>query len=255
MKKIKRVLAVFFVLLVMARLSMVVTYPNEYKVIKTLGKISRVTTEPGLTFHIPVVQSVTKILKSSRLYDIAPTEIYTSDKKKMEVDAYIVWRVTDPIKFTQQLNASRTSAEGIALIPATPAMKACPEGLRIHINAGEGHENDCFVEPAELALADTAPAGTIEAPAPQAAPAQAAPAAQAASQHAGQPAGQALAGISHEELAKLIESSVERRVAPLRAMLAAEAERGPGMTEILGGIGWILGIFGTAALCLSRRGR
>ncbi|MBQ4126021.1 MAG: hypothetical protein II595_08710 [Desulfovibrio sp.] len=154
-----------------------------------------------------------------------------------------------------KLAEARTSGEGIALIPVTAAMKSAPEGLRIHINAGEGHENDCFVEPAELALADTAPAGTIEAPAPQAAPAQAAPAAQAAGQHAGQPAGQALAGISHEELAKLIESSVERRVAPLRAMLAAEAERGPGMTEILGGIGWILGIFGTAALCLSRRGR
>ena len=154
-----------------------------------------------------------------------------------------------------KLAEARTSGEGIALIPVTAAMKSAPEGLRIHINAGEGHENDCFVEPAELALADTAPAGTIEAPAPQATPAQAAPAAQAAGQHAGQPAGQALAGISHEELAKLIESSVERRVAPLRAMLAAEAERGPGMTEILGGIGWILGIFGTAALCLSRRGR
>lgn len=124
MKKIKRVLAVFFVLLVMARLSMVVTYPNEYKVIKTLGKISHVTTEPGLTFHIPVVQSVTKILKSSRLYDIAPTEIYTSDKKKMEVDAYIVWRVTDPIKFTQQLNASRTSAEGKISAMVYGALKA-----------------------------------------------------------------------------------------------------------------------------------
>ena len=135
-------------------------------------------------------------------------------------------------------------------------MKSAPEGLRIHINAGEGHENDCFVEPAELALADTAPAGTIEAPAPQAAPAQAVPAVRLYAEYIpGQPAGQALAGISHEELAKLIESSVERRVAPLRAMLAAEAERGPGMTEILGGIGWILGIFGTAALCLSRRGR
>ncbi|MBO4296659.1 MAG: hypothetical protein J5863_07870 [Desulfovibrio sp.] len=157
-----------------------------------------------------------------------------------------------------KLAEARTSGEGVALIPVTPAMKSAPEGLRIHINAGEGHENDCFVEPAELALADSAPAGTMAAPAPQAAPqtapAQAAPAPQAAGQNAGQPAGQALAGISREELAKLIESSVERRVAPLRAMLAAEAERGPGMTEILGGIGWILGIFGTAALCLSRRG-
>lgn len=124
MKKFKRAVAVFIVMLVMARLSMVVTYTNEYKVVKTLGKISRVTTEPGLTFRIPLVQSVTTILKSSRLYDIAPTEIYTSDKKKMEVDAYIVWKVTDPIKFTQQLNASRTSAEGKISAMVYGALKA-----------------------------------------------------------------------------------------------------------------------------------
>jgi len=36
-------------------------------------------------------------------------------------------------------------------------------------------------------------------------------------------------------------------------MIASQVEKGPGITEILGGIGWILGIFGTAALCLSRR--
>jgi membrane protease subunit HflC len=112
MKKIKIGIVVFLILFVALKLTMVVTYPDEYRVIKTLGKISRVTTEPGLTFRIPLVQSETKILKSSRLYDIAPTEIYTSDKKKMEVDAYIVWKVTDPTKFTQQLNGSRTSAEG-----------------------------------------------------------------------------------------------------------------------------------------------
>jgi membrane protease subunit HflC len=70
------------------------------------------------------VQSETKILKSSRLYDIAPTEIYTSDKKKMEVDAYIVWKVTDPTKFTQQLNASRTSAEGKISAMVYGALKA-----------------------------------------------------------------------------------------------------------------------------------
>ena len=29
----------------------------------------------------------------------------------MEVDAYIIWRVTDPIRFTQTLNASKASAE------------------------------------------------------------------------------------------------------------------------------------------------
>lgn len=124
MKKIKIGIVVFLILFVALKLTMVVTYPDEYRVIKTLGKISRVTTEPGLTFRIPLVQSETKILKSSRLYDIAPTEIYTSDKKKMEVDAYIVWKVTDPTKFTQQLNASRTSAEGKISAMVYGALKA-----------------------------------------------------------------------------------------------------------------------------------
>ena len=70
----------------------VITYPNQYKVIKTMGKISRVTTDPGFSLRIPVIQSETTISKSRQLYDIAPTEIYTSDKKKMEVDAYIIWQ-------------------------------------------------------------------------------------------------------------------------------------------------------------------
>ncbi len=102
----------------------VITYPNEYKVIKTMGKISRVTTEPGFSMRIPVVQSETTISKARQLYDIAPTEIYTSDKKKMEVDAYIVWRVTDPVKFTQTLNASRSSAENKISAMVYGALKA-----------------------------------------------------------------------------------------------------------------------------------
>ena len=105
------VLILVIAVLVVISAASVITYPNEYKVIKTMGKISRVTTEPGFSLRVPVVQSETTISKARQLYDIAPTEIYTSDKKKMEVDAYIVWRVTDPVKFTQTLNASRSSAE------------------------------------------------------------------------------------------------------------------------------------------------
>jgi len=102
----------------------VITYPNEYKVIKTMGKISRVTTEPGFSLRIPLAQSETTISKSRQLYDIAPTEIYTSDKKKMEVDAYIIWRVTDPIKFTQTLNSSKASAESKISAMVYGALKA-----------------------------------------------------------------------------------------------------------------------------------
>ena len=105
------IIVLLLALFAILNLASVITYPNEYKVIKTMGKISRVTTEPGFSLRIPLVQSETTISKARQLYDIAPTEIYTSDKKKMEVDAYIIWRVTDPVKFTQTLNSSTTSAE------------------------------------------------------------------------------------------------------------------------------------------------
>lgn len=106
-----KTLIALIVIGVLISMASVITYPNQFKVIKTMGKISRVTTEPGFSVRIPVIQTETTISKARRLYDIAPTEIYTSDKKKMEVDAYIIWRVTDPVKFTQTLNASTAGAE------------------------------------------------------------------------------------------------------------------------------------------------
>lgn len=110
-KHIGKILVALVVVYLLVNMAAVITYPNQYKVIKTMGKISRVTTEPGFSFRIPLLQSETTISKARQLYDIAPTEIYTSDKKKMEVDAYIIWRVTDPVKFTQTLNSSTASAE------------------------------------------------------------------------------------------------------------------------------------------------
>lgn len=110
-KPYSTILIALIVVYLIGNLSAVITYPDQYKVIKTMGKISRVTTEPGFSLRIPLIQSETTISKARQLYDIAPTEIYTSDKKKMEVDAYIVWKVTDPTRFTQTLNASKASAE------------------------------------------------------------------------------------------------------------------------------------------------
>ena len=123
-KHIGKILIVLVVLYFFVNMAAVITYPDQYKVIKTMGKISRVTTEPGFSMRIPLIQSETTISKSRQLYDIAPTEIYTSDKKKMEVDAYIIWRVTDPIKFTQTLNSSKTSAESKISAMVYGALKA-----------------------------------------------------------------------------------------------------------------------------------
>ncbi|MYL82125.1 hypothetical protein GTA51_03100 [Desulfovibrio aerotolerans] len=56
-------------------------------------------------------------------------------------------------------------------------------------------------------------------------------------------------------LSALVEAAVEKKIAPLRAILVGEKEKGPGLTEILGGIGWLVGLAGIAAYAGSRRGR
>lgn len=155
----------------------------------------------------------------------------------------------------KQLALKNTDDQGIALFPVTAEMKSAPQGLIAHINAGEGHENDFEIEKSELDGA-SASSGTEADPAPAetaaAEPAKPAdPSVSAASSV--QIPSDSVAAMSRQELEKLISAVVDRRVTPLRVMIASQVEKGPGITEILGGIGWILGIFGTAALCLSRR--
>lgn len=155
----------------------------------------------------------------------------------------------------KQLAWKNTDEQGVAVFPITAEMKTAPQGLLAHINAGEGHENDFEIEKSELDGA-SASSGTEADPAPAetaaAEPAKPAdPSVSAASSV--QIPSDSVAAMSRQELEKLISAVVDRRVTPLRVMIASQVEKSPDITEILGGIGWILGIFGTAALCLSRR--
>lgn len=45
------------------------------------------------------------------MYDLPASDVITSDKKSMIVDSYVLWRVTDPLKFTQTLSGSIYNAE------------------------------------------------------------------------------------------------------------------------------------------------
>ncbi len=88
------------------------TMENEYTVVKQFGKIMQINETPGLNIKVPLVQSVSSIPKSLQFYDLPKSEVITSDKKTMIVDAYILWRITDAREFTSSLNASTKAAEG-----------------------------------------------------------------------------------------------------------------------------------------------
>lgn len=91
--------------------SIVVTYENQYSLIRQFGKVDHVVSDAGVSFKIPFIQSVDTLPKQTMLYDMSASDVITSDKKTMICDSYILWRISDPLKFAQTLNSSITNAE------------------------------------------------------------------------------------------------------------------------------------------------
>ncbi len=100
-----------FLLVITLGSSVVVTQENEYTLIKQFGKVDRVIDDAGLSFKIPFVESVYTLPKEILLYDLAPSDVITGDKKTMICDCYVLWEITDALKFSQTLNSSVGNAE------------------------------------------------------------------------------------------------------------------------------------------------
>ena len=100
-----------FVLLILLGNGLVICRENEYKLIRQFGKVQRVITTSGLNFKIPFIQSVDTVPKEILIYDLPASDVITSDKKSMIVDSYVLWKVEDPLKFTQTLANSIYNAE------------------------------------------------------------------------------------------------------------------------------------------------
>lgn len=106
------ILAVILVgVFVAANSFLVVTYPNEYTVIKQFGKIVDIRQTPGLSMKIPVVQTAEKIENEVLLYDLAVSDVMTKDKKSMIADCFVLWKIDDPYRYTQTLSAQKSNAE------------------------------------------------------------------------------------------------------------------------------------------------
>lgn len=98
------------VLFILSQTCFVVTYQNEYKLIKQFGKVEKIVSEPGLGFKVPFIQTVDTLPKEMLVYDLLPSDVITKDKKAMVCDCYVLWKISDPQLFIQTLN-SKSYAE------------------------------------------------------------------------------------------------------------------------------------------------
>lgn len=91
--------------------SVIITRQNEYKLIRQFGKVDRVIDQPGISLKIPFIETADTLPKELLVYDLEASDIISRDKKTMIMDSYVLWRITDPLKYAQTLNSSMSNAE------------------------------------------------------------------------------------------------------------------------------------------------
>lgn len=126
MKRLSKLTAVILAVLILvgAGGSLVVTYPNEYTLIRQFGEIVRVTETPGVSFKIPLIQTSASIPRALQIYDIPKSDVITKDKKSMIADAFVLWRISDPVLFTRHLNGQIAQAQSRISASVFSSMKS-----------------------------------------------------------------------------------------------------------------------------------
>ncbi len=86
---------------VSAYLSLYTVHQTQQALVLEFGKPKRLVTDPGLRYKIPFIQNVVYFDKRLLDLDSAPQEVIASDQKRLVVDAFARWRITDPLLFYQ----------------------------------------------------------------------------------------------------------------------------------------------------------
>ena len=100
-KRFVILLSFIVVLTVLAYNSLFFVEQRVQTLILQFGEPIRVIKEPGLNFKIPLAQNVVKFDKRILLFDNSAEEIIAADKKRLIVDAFVRYKIIDPLKFYQ----------------------------------------------------------------------------------------------------------------------------------------------------------
>jgi modulator of FtsH protease HflC len=92
---------------ILASASLFTVHQTQQALVLQFGSPVRVESTPGLKFKLPFVQNVT--FYDRRILDLDPPaqEIILNDQKRINVDSFVRYKITDPLEF---LKAAQTDA-------------------------------------------------------------------------------------------------------------------------------------------------
>ncbi|GKV66877.1 protease modulator HflC [Sporosarcina sp. NCCP-2331] len=91
-------LTIAFAVIVILISNLFIVKENEYRVVRQFGEITRIVQEPGINMKIPFIQSISTLPKNQMTSNVSEAEITTKDKKRIIIDNYAVWHITNPGK-------------------------------------------------------------------------------------------------------------------------------------------------------------
>jgi modulator of FtsH protease HflC len=97
--------ALLIVLLIAGYGSLFTVYQTRQALVVRLGEPKRVVTEPGLNYKVPLIDSVIHIDKRILDLENSAQEVIASDQKRLVVDAFARYRITEPLKFYQTVGS------------------------------------------------------------------------------------------------------------------------------------------------------
>ena len=126
----KRILsAIIALLLILLGLnSMFVVREGHSALVLQFGRIVQTDYQPGLHFKLPVLQQVLHFDKRILSLDAPPERYFTSEKKSVNVDFYVKWRIVDNAMYYRATGGDQLQA----VQRLTPIVK---DALRFEFNA------------------------------------------------------------------------------------------------------------------------
>lgn len=97
--------------------SLFIVDEREKALVLRLGRVVDVQETPGLNFKLPFVDNVVKYDGRILGLPTSPLEVTPLDDRRLVVDAFARWRITDPVRFRQAVGVQGVSGAQMRLEP------------------------------------------------------------------------------------------------------------------------------------------
>ncbi len=108
MRKAGYLIPVIVIAIAAALSSIFIVDEREKVLVLQFGQIKQVKEDPGLGFKIPLIQEVVRYDDRILSLDTPPTEVTPSDDRRLVVDAFARYRISDVVRFRQAVGPAGT---------------------------------------------------------------------------------------------------------------------------------------------------